>query len=129
MTTITIVDESMLGAKRVWSLDFLDETITVRELIKRRIYEEVAEYNAKMLGLFQGLVQPTDAERTLNGFRLKTMHRLDWEAQYEQAIVAFSKHSYIVLVDDKQVNDLDTTFTLRSNSEVTFLKLIALIGG
>jgi hypothetical protein len=70
MTTITIVDESTVGEKHAWSLDFLDETVSLRELIRQRIYQEVIEYNARLTGHFRGLVQPTQAERTLNGFRL-----------------------------------------------------------
>ncbi len=77
MTTITIVDESTFGERHTWSLDFLDETVNLRELIRRRIYQEVTEYNAREAGYFRGLVQPTAAERTLNGSRLKSGHRLD----------------------------------------------------
>lgn len=41
--------------------------MTLRELIRRRIYQEVTEYNAKLSGCFRGLVQPTEAECALNG--------------------------------------------------------------
>lgn len=129
MTTITIIDESTAGEKRAWSLDFLDETVNLRELIRRRIYQEVTEYNAKQSGYFQGLVQPTEAERILNGFRLKTAHKVDWQAQYERAIEAFTRHGYIVLVDKKQVDDLDVPIELRADTEVTFFKLVPLVGG
>ncbi len=129
MRTITICDESTLGEKRAWSLDFLDETIALRELIRRRVYQEVTEYNARQVGVFRGLVQPTDAERTLNGYQLKAPRRLDWEAQYEKAIEAFARRGYIVLVNDKQVADLDTPIELRAGAEVTFLKLVPLVGG
>lgn len=47
MATITITDETLLGEKRAWALDILDETIFLRELIRRRIYQEVTEYNAR----------------------------------------------------------------------------------
>jgi hypothetical protein len=80
-------------------------------------------------GYFHGLVQPTEAERTLNGYRLKSIHRLDWQAQYEQAIEAFARHSYIVLVNDRQVADLDALVELHTETEVTFLKLVPLVGG
>jgi hypothetical protein len=129
MTTITIVDESTVGEKRAWNLALLDETISLRELIRRRIYQEVTEYNAKLSGYFYGLVQPTDAERTLNGCRLKTTHRLDWQAQYEKAIATFARRGYIVLVNDMQVADLDALIELHAGTEVTFLKLIPLVGG
>ena len=129
MTTITITDESTMGEKRSWSLDFLDETISLRELIRRRVYQEVTEYNARQAGYFHGLVQPTEVERTLNGLRLKTAHRLDWQTHYEKAIEAFTRLSYIVLVNDQQVADLDTPIELRAGTEVTFFKLVPLVEG
>ena len=129
MTTITIIDESTLGENRAWNLDLLDETVSLRELIRRRIYQEVTKYNARQSEYFRGLVQPTGAERTLNGYRLKTVHQLDWKAQYEKALEAFKYRGYILLVDDKQVADLDTPIELHAGTEVTFLKLIPLVGG
>ena len=129
MTTITIVDQSTLGEQHAWDLDLLHESISLRELIRRRIYQEVTEYNARLSGYFHGLVQPTEAERTLNGYRLKSIRRLDWQAQYEQAIEAFAHYSYIVLVNDQQVADLDDLVELHTGTEVTFLKLVPLVGG
>jgi hypothetical protein len=132
MATVTVVDESLAGEKRTWDLDvsdLLDETIPLRELIRRRIYQEVAEYNARQSGAYQGLVRPTEAEHTLNGNQLRSPRWLDWEAQYEQAVEAFSRRGYVVLVDDAQVTDLDTPVRLRIGGEVTFLKLVPLVGG
>lgn len=74
-------------------------------------------------------MQPTEAEYALNGYRLKTIHRLDWQAQYEQAVEAFVRHSYIVLVNDQQTADLDALIELHPGTAVTFLKLIPLVGG
>lgn len=131
MTTITIIDESTQGGQRTWNLDFLDETITLRELIRRRIYQEVTEYNARLSGCFRGLVQPTDAERALNGdgYRMKSTHTLDWQVQYEKAIEAFTRRGYLVLVNDAQVADLDAFIEMRTGTEVTFFKLVPLVGG
>jgi hypothetical protein len=129
MTTITIVDESTVGEKHAWSLDFLDETVSLRELIRQRIYQEVIEYNARLTGHFRGLVQPTQAERTLNGFRLPSKNRLDWQAQYEKAIDAFTRRGYLVLVNDEQIADLDALIELQADTEVTFFKLVPLVGG
>ncbi len=129
MTTITCLDESTTGTKRVWNLDILEETVSLRELLQRRIYQEVSEYNAKQHSYFQGLVQPTDAERTLNGFRLPSHRRLDWQAQYEKAIEAFSCHQYIVFVNNRQIGDLDTLIELQLDTEVTFFQLVPLVGG
>ncbi len=132
MDTITILDESTAGGRRSWSLDVrdvLDETMPLREIIRRRVYQEVTEYNARRPELFQGLVQPTESERTLNGYRPKTRRALDWEAQYEKAIEAFERRGYIVLVNDRQVAELDAPMELRAGTEVTFLRLVPLVGG
>jgi hypothetical protein len=129
MATITITDESILGEKHSWHFDLLEETITLAELIRRRIYQEVMEYNAKQVGAFHGLVQPTQAERALNGYQLKAPRKLDWEAQYAAAEQAFARRGFIVLVDEHQVTDLAATVTLATGSEVTFLKLVPLVGG
>lgn len=132
MTNITILDESTLGQARAWTLtldDLLNETISLRELIRQRIYQEVREYNATLSEHFEGLVQPSEAQRTLNGYRLRQPRRISWEAQYERALDAFTRRGYIVLVDDEQVADLDASVTLHAGSEVTFLRLVPLVGG
>jgi hypothetical protein len=129
MTAITVVDESTAGGKRSWTLDLLEEIITLRALIRRRIYQEVTEYNAKQMGVFQGLVQPTAAEHALNGARPHTLQRIDWEALEERAVEAFGRRAYLVLMDDRQVTDLDAQVELHAGSEVTFLKLVPLVGG
>ena len=129
-TAVTVVDETTRGARtNELTLEFLDERVTVRELIRSRVYQEVTEYNAKQPGYFRGLVQPTDAEQTLNGYRLRRARRLDWEAQYERALKAFESNGILLLVDDRQVTDLDEVVDLRHDSTVTFLKLVPLVGG
>jgi hypothetical protein len=89
----------------------------------------VTEYNARMPDHFRGLVQPTDAERVLNGFRLRQRRKIDWQEQYRRAIEAFQRNGFLILVDDKQVDDLDQVVDLKHNSTVTFLKLVPLVGG
>lgn len=129
MPMITIVDESTLGEQRTWGLEILEEVISLDELIRRRIYQEVTEYNAQLPRKFYGLVQPTTAERTLNGSSPKASATLDWLAQYEKAITAFTKRGYLVLVDDKQMMDLQEKIALHAGSSITFLKLVPLVGG
>ena len=46
MTTLTIRDEELAGTTiHEFSLDFLTEHITVRELIRSRVYQEVQDHN------------------------------------------------------------------------------------
>ena len=46
--TLQIQDETTAGQKAdALILDFLEERITVRELIRSRVYQEVKDYNLK----------------------------------------------------------------------------------
>jgi hypothetical protein len=127
---LQITDASTLGgASPVFVLDFLTDRITVRELIRRRVYQEVKDYNTQQPEYFRGLVQPTEAEQTLNGYRLKRRRQIDWEQQFEQALQAFAGNGFVLLVDDRQMDDLEAEIVVSPETMVTFLKLVALVGG
>ena len=129
-TTVTVRDETTSGnATNELTLEFLTERITIRELIRSRVYQEVRDYNARASGHFRGLVQPTDAERELNGYRLRPGRTIDWEAQFERALKAFRGNGVLILVDDRQVGDLDEKIVLRPETQISFLRLVPLVGG
>ena len=129
--TLTVRDETATGTVlNQRTLDFLDEHVTVRELITRRVQEEVREYNrAAERGVFVGLVQPTDAEAALNGYRMRTRRELSWERQRDAALAAFQANGFFVLVDDRQVESLDERIRVGVGTEVSFIKLVPLVGG
>lgn len=127
---VTIVDEwTPGGPKNEWALDLLTERVSARELIRSRVYQEVREYNAKTPGHFQGLVQPTEAERVLNGYRIRQGRKIDWEAQFAKALDAFQRNGFLLLVDDRQLTDLEEEVEVKPGSEVSFLRLVPLVGG
>lgn len=103
--------------------------VSVRELIRQRVCQEVEAYNRQHGNIFHGLVQPGDAERTLNGYRLSKQRLLNAEAQVQKATQAFESNGFIVLVDDHQAESLDQVIELTPESQVTFLKLLPLVGG
>ena len=132
--TVTIRDETAAGrATGETVVEFLTETVTVRELIRGRVYQEVDDYNRRRHGgadgSFRGLVDPTDAERTLNGVRPRSGRAIDWRAQFDLACTAFDRNGFFVLVDEKQVESLDDEVTLRPGTAVSFVKLTPLVGG
>lgn len=132
MPTLIIRDETPgagAASQDSFTLDFLTEEITVRELIERRVYEEVQAYNTAKPGYFRGLVQPTDAEATLNGYRLRTRREIDWRKQAALALDAFQRNGFCILVGDRQVASLDERIRLELATPVTFLKLVPLVGG
>jgi len=132
-TTLKIRDETTVGLggdeDRDFTLDVMGGRITVRELIRTRVANEVRDYNLSQPEYFRGLVQPTDAERSLNGFRMRKRRRIDPEKQFELAIKAFFANGFIVLVNDRQVDELEEEIEIRPDTTVTFLKLVPLVGG
>lgn len=131
--TVQVLDETTARPRPqpAMTLEFEEETVTVRELIRRRIYEECLEYNAGQRQAFEGLVTPEAAERALNGQKAGRGHILDWQQQFRKAVEGFERNGLIVLVGDEQAIDLEqpVQLTLREPLDVTFIKLIPLIGG
>ncbi|MFG1955114.1 hypothetical protein [Micromonospora sp. NPDC048830] len=130
MATVMIRDETATGrAIDRWPLAGMPERMSARELVRLRVREEVARFNASQAEHFRGLVQPTDAEATLNGYRTARGRRLDWERQADAACAAFARNGFVLLVGDHQVEDLDEEIDLRSDPELAFVRLVPLVGG
>lgn len=133
--TLMIRDETASG-------DFVDqiplevrsERLTVRELIRERVYQEVQDFNRTQgQRSFRGLVQPSDAERILNGnraeYQLKEWREINWKEQFDRAVEAFEQNGFFVIINDRQAETLDQEFTVNSQTEISFLKLTMLVGG
>lgn len=128
--TLTIRDETTAGqVEGEWTLDFLTEHITVRELIRSRVYQEVQDYNLKQPLTFRGLVQPTDAERTLNGVKMKAPRQIDWKKQFETACEAFEAGRVLILAGEHQCETLEEKIEIKVDTVVSFLRLTPLVGG
>ena len=131
--TLTIRDETPAGAvSDAWSLEFLSETITVRDLIRERVYQEVQDYNLKQNSTlpYRGLVQPEGLEKALNTPGTGAKFRpINWTRQFEKAVEAFETSRVLILIDDRQAESLDQTFMISPETAVTFLRLTLLVGG
>ena len=132
--TVTIRDETASGSVvHELPLEFPSERITVRELIRERVYQEVQDFNRRNEPVFRGLVQPTDTERVLNAgrpeYRLKQGRQIDWKPQFEKAMEAYSRNGFFILVDDRQTGDLDDEIEVGSKTQISFVKLTLLVGG
>jgi hypothetical protein len=129
-TTLLVRDETTSGkTTNEISLEFLTERVTVHELIRSRVYQEVQDFNRERRGTFRGLVQPSGAEQVLNGFRFNQPRQIDWKAQFDEAITAFKSGRVLIIVDDKQADSLDEEIELRPETDVAFLRLMPLVGG
>ena len=129
--TLTVRDESTSGENIGQTvIEFLTERITVRELIRSRVYQEVQDHNRQQhRHVFQGLVQPTGAEQELNGYRLRDPRQIDWKQQFEAAVQAFERNGFLILVNERQAESLDEEIVIAPDMQVTFLKLVPLVGG
>jgi len=130
MAAMTITDESAAGQVRnSWLLSGLPDQVSVREIIRTRVREEVARFNLDDRAVFSGLVQPTETEIVANGYRLTRQRPLDWERQAAIAESSFLANGFFMLIDDRQIESLDDLVDLRHDPTVAFIKLVQLVGG
>jgi len=131
--TLTVRDETTAGdSLGELQLQLESEQVTVADLIRARVHQEVRAHNAKAASArhgFAGLVQPSETERELDDAGPRGDRRVDAEAQTRVALNAFGRGNVLLLVDDRQVDDPDQTVSLRQGSTITFLKLVPLVGG
>jgi hypothetical protein len=132
--TLTIRDEG-LGAQEQdgsFELTVPGERLTIRELIRERVYQEVDDFNRKVRegndARFKGLVRPAHAEAVLNATG-SGRREVDWKAQFEQATRAFLDRRVLVLVGERQATELEEPFDVTPGLEVAFLRLVPLVGG
>ncbi|MFI9153957.1 hypothetical protein [Streptomyces sp. NPDC053367] len=106
MGIVTFVDETTAGSRSDGRpLEIAEEKLTVRELIRRRVAQEDAEHGART-------PRGTDPDRRT---------ALAWES--------FGRNGFLILVGDRQVTGLDEEIELAHDTEVTFLRLVPLVGG
>ena len=112
-----------------------DECLTLRQLIICIVQAEVEAFKARQeaqklqqvlsaaqvdLGIGQGKVTMGDRDFE---------QAVDLEAAIDNAILGFIDGLYYVFLDDVQEEDLDAEVTLQPDSQLTFLRLVALVGG
>ena len=132
LTELLIRDEttaSLGKPEHTFTVHISGERISLRELIRLRVTQEVDHFNSRQPAVFRMLVQPNEAEKTLNGFKFHKPRPVNPITQYEKAIEAFEGNGFIVLVDDYQIENLETEIVFQPETSITFLKLVPLVGG
>lgn len=128
--TVTIKDETFAGkVLNELNLEFSTQTVTVKDIITERVLQEVKNYNNKLPEYFKGLIQPSAAEKTLNGYKLKARKKIDGEKQVYTALDAFQKNGFFVLIDNLQSENLTQEIELSENTSISFVQLTPLVGG
>ncbi|HZT42854.1 MAG TPA: hypothetical protein VFA07_11870 [Chthonomonadaceae bacterium] len=144
MATITI-EGKVFGQKRPLFTDWAiplqpeestgGERLTLRAFIARVVREEVKAFQERQeqRRLVQALTQ-ADITRGLMKGKIDMGGRdlqqeVDPQAAVDAALLAFEDGIYYVFVDEEQQTDLDREIYLQPDSKVTFLRLVALVGG
>ena len=122
-------------------LRLASERVSPREIIRQRVFSEVAEINESRLARSKERyktrsllieVEPNSVEdklNALNPWSSRGSTTLDAEKEFQKALKAFTGNRFIMLFDDNQVDGLEDDLTLTDGSEVTFLHLTPLKGG
>lgn len=137
--TLTVQDQTTAGTVTdSIRLEFLTERITVRELIRSRVYQEVQDHNLNLsrpgaeaahVQAFRGLVQPAPIEAQLNATTPRRPRQIDWKTQFDIALKAFEQNCVLVLVGERQCESLDEEIVIEPTMPVTFMRLVPLVGG
>lgn len=130
MVTVEVRDETTAGdVLGGLELQLQEERTNAREIIRARVHQEVRAHNATQASRasFRGLIRPSDEERALNPPRRPRL--IDADRQTEVAWDAFERGQMLLLVDDRQVTEMDEEVVLRPDSSAVFLKLVPLAGG
>jgi hypothetical protein len=129
MASLVIHDRTASGTPiRTMDLDVPDR-FTLRDLIRTRVRDEVARHNLRPTLLFAGLVQPQGSRQTAAGYAMPRVARIDWERQASAALDAFERNGFFVIVNGRQVMELDEEIIFSGAMDVGFIKLTPLVGG
>lgn len=135
---LKIVDEHFSATPtrhRAVDLRLVSERVTPREIIRSRVDAEIAAVEAtRQAHLVNAtrslLIQPDAAEARLNPLgRAQKRKPINPDAETARAVAAFDARRFIMLFDDRQIDDLDEYVTVRPDSEVVFLYITPLKGG
>lgn len=115
-----------------FELHLMAERLTARELICRRVAEEIKLINERgpnreCARAFLVQVEPGPVEQQLN--LPKYGQTLSEEAEFTKALRGFGARSYVMLFNDRQVDSLDEELTVTENSKLIFLRMVPLVGG
>ncbi|MEM9055244.1 MAG: hypothetical protein AAGB16_07955 [Pseudomonadota bacterium] len=137
---LKLIDEHFgKGREAPFELRLVSETVTARELIAARISEEIdlLDEHAKEMHhkhnrtrSFLIRFDPDSLEAKLNGkLSRKPPKKFDKVSEIKAAEQAFLENKFVMLFDEKQIEHLDETISVTSQSEVVFLRLVPLVGG
>ena len=103
------------------TVEDLPERATLRQILTQRLQAEVATYNRERGPKFQGLVQPADAVRYSDGFKMASPRTLD-DAQLFAAVEEAVKAGMVTFrFAQRTFADLDEELDLGEDDQLTIV--------
>ena len=136
---LSIVEKALGQTERqAFSLKLASERVPAIEVLTQHVISEVDRLNAEMkrnaarhdrVASFLVGSHAHETQRKLNGPSGRAPRFLDPGTEVKAAVKAIKEKRVIMLFDEREVADLDAPLTLTDDSNVTFLRLVPLVGG
>ncbi|KAA3647659.1 MAG: hypothetical protein DWQ07_01360 [Chloroflexi bacterium] len=108
---------------------------TLRDLITRVVLEEVERFKDRQdERRFMRVLTERQIEEGVEAGKIDSGERdlqqnVDLDPAVDAALAAFIDGLYFVFIDEVQYEELDQTIVVNEESQVTFIRLVALAGG
>jgi ribosomal protein S9 len=145
MTTTITIEGKVLGRRKAaladWTLALPPEweadtrSVRLRDLITRVVLDEVEAFHERQARRqLLEILTPSEIEQGANQGKVTVeggglQRQVEPQDAVQTALQGFEDGLYLVFVDDRQQATLDELVLLRSDSRVTFVRLVALAGG
>ena len=116
---------AVLKTISIMDLQFQHTLITASELIEQRIITEMNKIKRRSVKQNSYLVDIRDDNKVLDVNSLE----VETNKQIELAKIAFRKNGYFIIVDNEQIEGLETEFLIHEQSKIEFFRLTVLVGG
>ena len=101
--------------------------MTVRELIRQKVNQEVAECESHQRPGLSGEYLSPEALVRADGPEALSPGPVDKER--ERALRAYIARDYMIVISDQRILDPEAVLTLRPDTQVEFIKILPLVGG
>jgi hypothetical protein len=125
MGAVTVRDQAPGAPDFELEIELSSAEVTAAEVIRGRVMAELARVRGTVP---RPIVVASELEQAINGAR-PNPGNLDAQQETERALSAFAKGRFVLVIDGRQIERADETFTLTADTPVTFVRLVPLRGG
>ncbi len=127
--TVTTIVFGLPEGQRLLHIDliFPEQTLTVHDLIARKVAQEVAEIEARQRpGLSGEYLTPEELIQAVTRESLRPGAVEDEVARAQQA---FRARAYMIVIDEQRINNPEAVIHVQPETRIEFIKILPLVGG